>query len=250
MTETPRRVMVTGASADSDIGLAICKELDAQGLQLILVGRRKKALEETRQQLSGSHHKVAPCDLSRIDDITVWFNEVVGQYGALSGLVHSASFQGYTPLRTIKPEQIQQYFNLNFSAALLMIAAMAKPGFHEQGASVVLIGSAAGARGLKGRTLYAASKAALASMTQSAALELASKQIRVNCLAPAVVTGTKADLQFSMLPKDQKQALLNAHPLGLSNPEDVAQSVAFLLSEQSKMITGVTLPVDGGYLAG
>lgn len=250
MSVTNKLYIVTGAAADSDIGLAICKKLDECGARLILVGRREQALNETLNQLEGSSHVVSPFDLCNLQDIAAWVKELVKQHGAIDGLVHSASYQGYSPLRSISPKQINQYLDINFSAAVMLTAAVSKAKQFNPGASLVFIGSAAGQKGLKARTLYAASKAALTSMVQSAALELAAKKIRVNCVAPAVVSGKKAEQQFATLGEEQSQKLKDAHPLGLSKPQDVANSVYFLLSDLSRNTTGVTLAVDGGFLAG
>ncbi|MBO1256003.1 SDR family oxidoreductase [Alteromonas sp. 5E99-2] len=242
--------VVTGASADSDIGLAICQSLDELGARLILVGRRAQALEETVELMKNKHHVMSVFDLSQTNSIASWVKVLVEDYGAVDGLVHSASFQGYSPLRGITAKQINQYFDVNFSAALMLVSAFSKAKHFNQNASFVMIGSAAGVRGLKARTLYAASKAALSSMVQSAALELANKSIRVNCVAPAVVNGAKAEIQFKTLGETQSKALIASHPLGLSAPKDVANSVCFLLSPLSAKTTGITLPVDGGFLVG
>ncbi|WP_158770769.1 SDR family NAD(P)-dependent oxidoreductase [Paraglaciecola sp. L1A13] len=242
--------IVTGAAVDSDIGLAICQSLDEKGARLILVGRRAEALETTLSLLKNKHHKISVFDLSQLDSIAAWAKLLVDDYGAIDGLVHSASFQGYSPLRGITAKQISQYFDVNFSAAVMLVSAFSKAKHFNPNASFVMIGSAAGLRGLKARTLYAASKAALSSMVQSAALELANKSIRVNCVAPAVVDGAKAEIQFKTLGEAQTKLLISSHPLGLSTPKDVANSVCFLLSTLSAKTTGVTLPVDGGFLAG
>jgi NAD(P)-dependent dehydrogenase (short-subunit alcohol dehydrogenase family) len=240
--------LITGASADSDIGLAICKQLDKAGAKLILVGRREALLQETQAKLHNEHY-IAPFDLSYLDDILPWVTSLVKDYGPLDGLVHSASFQGYSPLRTITPTHIDHYFSINCSAALMLSAALAKVKHHNPHASMVFVGSIAGFRGVKARTLYAASKAALFSITQSLALELADKTIRVNYVAPGVVSGAKAEQQFAMIGEAQTQALKKDHPLGLSEPSDVANSIHFLLSDMSTHITGTHILVDGGYLA-
>lgn len=242
-------ILITGASADSDIGMAICKQLDSAGARLILVGRREALLEETKAQLSNQEHHIAPFDLTALDEITPWMSSLVTQYGALDGLVHSASFQGYSPLRTITAQQFNQYFSINCAASLMLSAGLAKPKHHNPHASIVFVGSVAGFRGVKARSLYAASKAALYSITQSLALELADKTIRVNYVAPAVVSGSKAEQQFAMLGEAQTVSLKKEHPLGLSAPSDVANCIHFLLSSLSKQMTGSQLLIDGGYLA-
>ncbi|MBT1444947.1 SDR family oxidoreductase [Shewanella sp. JM162201] len=248
-----KHILVTGASADSDIGLAICHSLASQGAKLGLLGRRSEALEKTLSLLpakADTSHYLCPFDLTQLDGISEQIKRLVETHGAFDGLVHSASFQGYSPLKTLKPQQISQYFDLNFAAAAMLLSAFAKQQQSRPGASLILIGSAAGQKGLKGRCLYAASKAALASLVKSAALELADKQIRVNCVAPALVSGSKADKQFAMLGEQQSQALIAAHPLGIASPQDVADAVSFLIGPHSRKITGTTLNVDGGFLAG
>ena len=106
--------LITGASADSDIGLSICKMLDQQGAKLLLVGRRIDALNQTLAALEQSHHAICPFDLTQLDNIHLWAKQLIATHGAIDGLVHSASFQGYSPIRTIKKQQIHDYFDINF----------------------------------------------------------------------------------------------------------------------------------------
>ncbi|QYJ74123.1 SDR family NAD(P)-dependent oxidoreductase [Shewanella sp. FJAT-52076] len=255
-----KHILVTGASVDSDIGLAICVALASQGARLGLIGRRAEALEATLTHIHAMTptqeadvvpaHYIHAIDLAELDTIVPTIKQLVTLHGPFDGLVHSASFQGYSPLKTLKPSQIGQYFDINFAAAAMLLSAFAKQQQANAGASLILIGSAAGQKGLKGRCLYAASKAALTSLVKSAALELADKHIRVNCVAPALVSGSKADKQFAMLGEQQAEALKAAHPLGIATPTDVADAVSFLLGPHSQKITGATLNVDGGFLAG
>lgn len=244
-----RRILVTGASRDSAIGFAICDTLARAGARLCLVGRRPEVLAATLAELPGDGHAVAPFDLTDLDAIPAWLKGVAAA-GPLDGLVHSASVQGYTPLRTVKRQAFERYFTLNVGAALMLARGLSQRDVAAQSAALVFIGSAAGSRGLRARSLYAASKAALESVTRSLALELADRSIRVNCLAPAVVRGDRADQQMAMLNERQREALLEAHPLGFGEPEDVGQACAFLLSPAAARITGVVLPVDGGFAAG
>mgnify|MGYP001805857353 CR=1 FL=1 len=250
---TGQRILVTGASADSDIGLAICRHLATAGARLVLTGRRLAPLEETRQQLAEpERHRIAPRDLTADpDSLPAWLRTLADADGPFSGLVHSASRQSYSPLRTVTAAQCHDTFALNVSVALLLVRALQQRHVAALPASVVLLGSAAGSRGQKGRALYAASKAALAALARSLALELAARPIRVNVVAPAVVAGRQAERQFALLSPEQNQALAAAHPLGYGTPDAVARAVAFLLDPvQSGWITGTVLAVDGGYAAG
>ena len=245
-----RRILVTGASVDSDIGLAIARRLARDGAQLILTGRRAEAIEAARAELpEPEHHLTAAFDLADLDAIPGWLRELAETGGPIAGIVHSASYQGYSPLAKIGRTEFDRYFSINVGAAILLARALRQRGVAAANAAIVYIGSVAGLRGQKGRTLYAASKAALVAVTRSVALELADLGIRANCVAPAIVRGTQAEKHFSMLSAEQNQALAAAHPLGLGLPEDVANAVAFLLSDAGRWITGTTLPVDGGFMA-
>jgi NAD(P)-dependent dehydrogenase (short-subunit alcohol dehydrogenase family) len=245
-----RRILVTGGSVDSDIGLGIAMRLAADGAQLILVGRRADALEAARVRLAApERHRIAPFDLTDLDAIPAWMRDLALGDGPLAGVVHSASHQGYSPLAKIDAAGFERYFSINVGAAILLARGLRQRGVAAPGAAIVYIGSVAGLRGQKGRTLYAASKAALAAVTRSVALELADLKIRANCVAPAVVRGSQAEKHFSMLSAEQNEALAAAHPLGLGLPGDVAQAVSFLLSDAARWITGTVLPVDGGFMA-
>jgi 3-oxoacyl-[acyl-carrier protein] reductase len=244
-----KHYLVIGASNDSAIGSAVCHCLAADGARLTLVGRRADALHATVDSIQGGDHIVAPYDLSNLDQIAAWLSSLVKQNGPFDGMIYSASFQGYSPLRGMSSSLITRYTNLNISAPLLLSKAFSKKSHYNPDASVLFIGSVAGSRGLKARSLYAGTKAALHSITQSLALELAAKSIRVNCVAPALVKGPQAEKQMKMLGEQATNDLLAAHPLGLSEPMDVAHAVAFLLSDRASNITGHILNVDGGYLA-
>ena len=141
------------------------------------------------------------------------------------------------------------YYLINVGAPMALARWLSRRGVAAENASMVLIGSAAGLRGMKGRALYASSKAALVGLTKSLALEFVKRRIRVNCIAPAIIKGSKSDGQFAMLSEEQNKALLAVHPMGLGQPHNVADAVVFLLSDMASWITGVVLPVDGGFVA-
>lgn len=248
---TGRRILVTGASSDSDIGRELCRTLADLGAQLILVGRRTDALEATRALLTEpDRHETAPFDLTDLDAIPGWMKGLAENGGSLDGLVHSASVQGYSVLRQINHAQFERYFTLNVGAALMLARGFQQKGVAApDGGAIVYLGSVAGLKGQKARSLYAASKAALVSAAQSLALELADRRIRVNVVAPAVVLGARAEQQFAMLPAEQNAALAAAHPLGYGAPQDVASAAAYLLADTGRWITGATLTLDGGFTA-
>ena len=118
------------------------------------------------------------------------------------------------------------------------------------GGSFVFIGSVMGVLGQPGKIGYCASKGALVAGVKAMALELSAKKIRANCLLPGIVeTGMTTKLFDSVLPEN-RQAIVDKHPLGLGTPEDVAYLSSFLLSDLARWITGASIAIDGGYSAG
>jgi len=119
----------------------------------------------------------------------------------------------------------------------------------ENGASFVFISSVIGTLGQPGKIAYCSSKGALISGAKAMALELARKNIRVNCILPGHVKTEMANRLFENISEKSKKEIMDMHPLGLGIPEDIANASAFLLSDASRWITGTILIVDGGYSA-
>ena len=117
------------------------------------------------------------------------------------------------------------------------------------GSSVVLLSSVAAISGESGISVYSATKAAVSGLARSLAVELAPEKIRVNALAPGFVETEMSDRLKNSLTPEQYQAIADKHPLGIGAVQDVANCIAFLLSEAARWITGTTLVADGGYTA-
>ena len=115
--------------------------------------------------------------------------------------------------------------------------------------AVVLMSSTMGLVGAAGMSAYSATKGAVSSLARSLAVEWAPRKIRVNAVAPGVVMSPLVSQMFSVLTTEQVQAIERRYPLGFGQPEDAANAVRFLLSPEAKWLTGVVLPVDGGYTA-
>jgi len=122
-----------------------------------------------------------------------------------------------------------------------------KSTFSSTGGSIVWLGSVMGSLGQKGKIAYTSSKAAVEGLVKSLALELAGKNIRVNCVAPGIVETPLTSELFSKISEDSIKSIEAMHPLGFGKPEDIANLICFLLSDQSKWITGTTHYIDGGY---
>ncbi len=240
-------VLVTGAS--SGIGRAASQALAERGGRIILVGRDEARLQETAATLPGSGHAVEAFDLLNFEGLTAWMKELVSRHGALSGLVHSAGVFALQPARMSTVKTWEKVFKVNVLAAGQLMAAFRQPGNAAKPAQVVLVSSVAGLAGEPGISAYSASKGAIVSLTRSLAMELAADGVRVNCVAPGQVATPMMEQSQKFLSPEQVAAIAANHPLGIGQPEDVANAIAFLMMPSSRWITGTTLVVDGGYTA-
>lgn len=247
MDMSGRNVIVTGAS--SGIGKSCTMLLSDLGAKVILVARNEEKLKETKSCLRGEGHRIEAFDLSKLDEIENWIEGLAKITGPLDGLVHCAGIRKTTPIRFLKNRDFQNIMDINFNAAVNLIHGFQKKNVCNHPSSIVLIGSVAGVVGQPGLTIYSASKSALIGLMKSAALELISEQIRVNCVVPGYVKSEMFEEHRKSLSSKQVAQIESLHPLGLGNPIDVANAVVFLLADTARWITGITLMVDGGFTA-
>jgi NAD(P)-dependent dehydrogenase (short-subunit alcohol dehydrogenase family) len=242
-----RRILLTGAS--SGIGRETAVLLSQLGAELVLAGRSLERLQQTAEELSGCGHRLEVFDLADVQTIPAWLKTLSLQAGAFDGIVHSAGVHSTKPLRVLDAVSFEAVYRINVTAALMLAKGFRQKGCSTPGGGIVFLSSVAGLVGQPGVAAYAASKAAVLGLTRSLALELAREGIRVNSVAPGMVKTEMTERIFSSLTPEQIASIESAHPLGLGQPRDVANAIAFLLSEAARWITGSTLVVDGGYTA-
>jgi 3-oxoacyl-[acyl-carrier protein] reductase len=235
--------LVTGGSRG--IGRAICQALDAEGARLIVhYHRNRAAAEEVRAMLLQSQTRLVQADLGSTDSISSMV-ELLDDT-SLDVLVNNAGVWKPTPLGSTSEAQLNEVLNTNLRGMFWLTQAVL-PKLRD-GARIVNISSTAGRVGIAGgRSLYAATKAAVDSLTKSWALELAPRKIRVNAVAPGYV---ETDMTAAHLGSPETRgSALSRHPLGrLGTVEDVARAVAFLCKEDSSFVTGQSLNVSGGFV--
>ncbi len=242
-----RSYLITGAS--SGIGQATAILLSKLGARIILSGRDAERLANCREQLTGDGHIISAADIADTEAIPGWMKQLTGDHGPMNGVVHSAGLHVIRPIRFQNTEQFEQIQRVNVSAAVALAKGFRQKQVRAERGSLVFVASVMGLVAQPGVSAYCASKGALLSVARALALELAAEQIRVNAVAPGQVLTEMTLRQKATLPAEQFAAIEAMHPLGLGTPADVANGIAFLLSDAAGWITGTTLAIDGGYLA-
>lgn len=241
-----QRILITGAS--SGIGRATAQLCAEAGAQVFLLARNQARLEKTMQALPGNGHQLASLDIT--DSLAL--QEVLAfrqkEWGGFDGLVHAAGITQTKPFKYLKEEDLEELFSLNVKAPLNLTRFCLKKT-PKTGMSVVFISSVMASVGEVAKTGYSASKGALLAAARSMALEMAPKKVRVNCISPGVVNTPMTENATYRQNEQAYQAIMEKHPLGLGEPEDVAQAVLYLLSPASRWVTGTNLVIDGGYTA-
>ena len=233
--------LVTGASGG--LGSAIATALAGQGARLALSGSNVEKLERFRDELGGDHVTVA-CNLSdggAVDLLVPQAVEALG--GKLDILVNNAGVTRDNLLMRMKDEEFEEVIRINLEAAFRLMRAAARPMMKARFGRIINISSVVGVTGNPGQANYVASKAGLIGMTKSVAIELASRGITANCIAPGFMASAMTDA----LNEQQREAILGAIPVGaMGSGEDIGAACVYLASREAGYVTGQTLHVNGG----
>ncbi|WP_458449418.1 SDR family NAD(P)-dependent oxidoreductase [Fibrobacter sp.] len=235
---TGKTILVTGAS--SGIGQAIAIACARMGASVIITARNSQRLGDTLKQMKGSHQAV---EADLLDDKQR--AELVKKIPQLDGIVHCAGVGSRVPCKLIDQNSLDCVMKPNFEAPVLLQASILSQKKLKKGASIVFIASRAYDSPSLGNAAYSASKGAIISYSKCLALELAPRQIRVNCICPAMVW-TKLILQDAVS-KEELEEAQKKYPLKrYGNPEDVANLALYLLSDASTWMTGSAIDLTGG----
>jgi len=242
------RFLVTGAA--SGIGRSTCNLISKLNGRVIGLDINEEGLKELLLSLEGEGHSIYCFDLRDVDKIPHLIAELVAQGGLLSGFVHAAGVHCIYPVRLLESGAYRPMLQINTEAALGLTRGFQRNGmYNKQGSSIVFISSVMAFVGSSGASAYSLSKSALVGLSKSLALELAPKRIRVNCVVPGFIKTPMFERVSANWDSEQRLQVEKEHPLGLGEPDDVANAIVFLLAESGKWITGSALVVDGGYTA-
>lgn len=237
-----KNIIITGAG--SGIGRETAIVASRLGAKVMMLDLSEDGLKKTCSLMEGDGHSYRVVDLSNINSIAPLVKEIVTRYGIINGLVHCAGISSRKPLNVLTREGFEKIMDVNFySFVELVRQTCRKKNFAERG-SVVVMSSISSIRGYKAKTEYCVSKAAVDSFVRCMALELAERKVRVNSIMAAEVL-TPLAIKAREINQIVGGDNFNA-PLGASEPSEVANTIAFLLSDATKTITGTSILIDGG----
>lgn len=232
-------ILITGAS--SGIGQATAIECSKLGARCIITGRNANRLQQTFDTLEGEGHIQILADLSERQGIDL----IADTIPAIDGLVNNAGIGLNKPVSYVKQEDLEQVFQVNTFAPILLTKALLRKKKINNNGSIVFTSSVSAFGSNFGRSVYGASKSAIMAYMHYCARELAGKPIRANAVHPAM---TDTPLIYSgTLTDEDRQRDMQQYPLKrYAKPEEIAYAIIYLLSDASAWTTGTSLIVDGG----
>lgn len=241
-----KKILIVGSS--QGIGAQVALTLSKLGAQVILASRNKEKMIKILSNLEGNNHLYYCMDVRQLETLEKSVKEIVDMTGPLDGVVYCAGIVENRPLQMDNPSIVDEVFRTNLQGFIEIVRCVSKKKNFNNGMRIVGISSISSFKGTKARTIYSASKAGMDGAVRSMAVELAEKNICINTVAPAFIKTSMYEKTLENAGKEILENKLRRQYLGLGYPEDVANAVAFLISPAARLITGICLPVDGGFL--
>ena len=239
-----KNIIVTGASGG--IGNAIIKKLSDAGANILASGTKIEKLEELKKNFEGI--KILQFDISQSDKIEEFIENATNELGGrLDVIVNNAGITQDNLAIRMSLDEWQKVININLTSTFLMSKFAIKKMLKNKSGKIVNITSVVGHTGNLGQANYTASKAGIVAMSKSLAIEYAKKNININCISPGFIKTAMTD----KIDDKFKEVIVSKIPSArLGEPEDIANAVLFLSSDQSNYVNGETLHVNGGmYMA-
>lgn len=238
-----KKVIVTGGG--SGIGHAVARAFASQCADVLIIGRNADKLKRAARDM-GTQAQWKTFDLGSVEAIPELVADIHSSFGTPDILVNNAGVNLKKPAENVSTEEFRRIATVNGTAVFALTREVGKGMVSRGAGNIIMISSMASRYGLPGVIAYTAAKSAVEGMTRALAVEWSPRGVRVNCIAPGFIT---TEMSAAALDNDpeRKRKVLSRTPMGsLGEPEDIANAVLFLASSQSRYITGVVLPVDGG----
>ncbi|MEO8245014.1 MAG: 3-oxoacyl-[acyl-carrier-protein] reductase [bacterium] len=237
---TGKTALVTGASGG--IGGEIARALHAAGATVTLSGTRLEPLEALAADLGERVH-VMTCNLADADSVEALPKAATAAMGSLDILVNNAGITKDNLFMRMSDEEWSSVIDVNLTSTFRLCRAVLRGMMKARWGRIINISSVVGTTGNPGQGNYAASKAGMVGMSKSLAMEVASRNITVNCVAPGMIATAMTD----KLNEAQRAAILGSIPAGrMGTPQEIAAAVLYLASPEAGYVTGATLHVNGG----
>jgi len=242
-----KRFIVAGAGG---IGAATAKALNEYGASIIVLDINQECINGLMPSLSGNNVSYL-CDFSDVESIEPLIKKIVSEQGTIDGLAFCVGVGSVRPIKMSKYDFMKKVMDINYFSFVELIRCISgKNCFGVDGCTIVGISALGAFLGNTTKTAYCASKAAMNSAVRCLAKELAPKGFRINTIAPGVTDTPMARASEDYgSDSEEHKAILQRQYLGICQPEDIADSVVYLMSDFSKKITGSCIAVDGGKLS-
>ena len=249
MNLSGKRILVTGATGG--MGRETSIQLSKLGAAVVLCDMNDDALNDVFGLLEGEGHAKYCFNLNDVDAIDALVKQMVSESGPFNGFVHCAGIAPMRPLKMTKKEDIINVMNANLFSFIEIVRCITKKGCFVDGGSIVAISSTASIQGKQSKVAYSASKAGLDGAIRCLVCDLKKRHIRINSIMPCWVNTRmyksymeKYSETFEVKEIQEKQYM------GVTEPIEVANTIAFLLSDATKTITGTSILIDGGMMQG
>jgi len=236
-----KNVLITGASGG--IGSSIAKKMHGLGATITISGTREEKLKELASELGNKNVHIITCDLSDSDSIEKLAKDAEKKMSSIDILINNAGITKDSLAMRMSKEDWLNVLNINLTSVFTLSKACMRGMMKKRNGRIINISSVVGTSGNPGQANYVAAKAGLDGLTKTLAIELASRNITVNSIAPGFISTAMTD----KLTDEQKEKISSNIPAKrFGQPEDISNMVAFIASDESAYITGQTIHVNGG----